>query len=151
VARPFDIAWANDLSSTFDIGAVEYLNRTPYLRISNHVSAGFTLVWKPNEILQKSVGPLSGWNDQTNASPLFVPTGPVPQAFFRLRTVIPPMLLQLSNTSAQGFSLSWPDYGILERAPSPLGPWDAVTGFGPYAITNTPGQNEFFRVRVISD
>lgn len=149
IARPIDIPWAINVAGSPDIGALEYADQSPYLVVSNRTTAGFSLVWRTNEVLQKSTAPNAIWSDQTNTSPLFVSTFTNVQNFFRLRTTFPPALLTTNNQSTNGFDLSWPNFGILERAPTTNGPWDPITGISPYHVTILPGQPEFFRLRVL--
>ena len=59
--------------------------------------------------------------------------------------------LQRGLTTNGSFQLSWPGIGILEHAPAVTGPWQALTGLSPWGADIIPGQNEFFRVRVIAD
>jgi hypothetical protein len=149
IARPFDVPWlANAAAAGWDIGAMEYVDRSPYLIVSNQSAAGFTLAWATNGVLQKSASPDGGWLDQTNVSPWFVRTTNQ-QDYFRLRAPLIPILLNTNHETTNGFDLAWPDYGILERAPTTTGPWEPVTATGPVHINIIPGQNEFFRLRVI--
>jgi hypothetical protein len=148
IARPFDLPWAANVNTGWDIGALEYVDPSLYLTLSNRTSTGFTLAWPTNAILQKSSSLLTGWTDQTNVSPLFVATIN-PPAYFRLHAPHIPVRLTTNNETTNGFDLSWPDFGILERAPATDGPWDPLTGLSPFHIEIIPGQNEFFRLRVI--
>jgi hypothetical protein len=72
-----------------------------------------------------------------------------PLEFFRLRRELPPAVLTPHHHTATGFDLAWPDFGVLEHAPSPNGPWEAVTGQGPRHVEMVPQQAEFFRVRIL--
>jgi len=150
VPRPFDIPWTANADAAYDLGAMEYVDRSPYLVVSNRTTAGFTLVWATNAVLQKAAFPDAIWLDQTNHSPLFVATTNEPH-FFRLRAPVLPVVLTTNNETTNGFDLSWPDFGVLESAPTPDGPWESQTGLSPAQITIQSGQNEFFRLRVIED
>ena len=88
--------------------------------------------------------------EQTNFSPLFVATSNA-QTYFRLHAPVVPFVLQRGLTTNSGFNLSWPGIGILEHAPTAAGPWEVLTGLSPWRADIVPGQNEFFRVRVIGD
>jgi hypothetical protein len=149
IPRPFDIPWADGGSSLFDLGAFEYVDQTPYLIVSNRAAASFQLVWKTNAVLQKSFVPDTGWADQTNVSPLVVSTATNDASFFRLRALVPLAVLSTNNQTTNGFTLSWPDFGILEHAPTTTGPWEPLTGRSPFQVNLVPGQNEFFRLRVV--
>jgi hypothetical protein len=150
IARAFDVPWRSNIVSNWDLGAVEYVNPSLYLLMSNRTATGFTLAWAPNAVLQKSIFPHTGWVDQTNVSPLFVATSNA-QSFFRLHAPGVPFVLQRGLTTNGSFQLSWPGIGILEHAPAATGPWEALTGLSPWWADIMPGQNEFFRVRVIGD
>jgi len=150
IARPFDIPWATNGSSLFDLGAFEHVDQTPFLILANQTATSFTLFWATNNVLQRSATPDSGWLDQTNFSPLLVTTLTNVSSFFRLRAPIPLAMLSTNNQTTNGFDLSWPDFGILEHAPTTDGPWEPLAGTGPYHVTIMPGQNEFFRLRVLS-
>jgi len=125
------------------------VNQTPYLLVSNRFSSGFTLLWATNSILQRATSLAGGWVDQTNPSPFFVATTALDQGYFRLRRPLVAPVLTCSTVTSAGFDLSWPNFGVLERAPSPDGPWEAITGQSPYHVDLVVGQNEFFRVRVL--
>ncbi len=149
IARPFDIPWRPDIASQFDLGAVEYLDQSPYLSVSNHTAEGFTLTWRGTATLQQAATPMAGWVDQIAASPVTVTTTNA-AGFFRLRAPAPTgVVLTMTNRTAQGFDLVWPDFGILERAPTLAGPWDSLGGLSPITLPLIPGENEFFRVRVL--
>lgn len=149
IPRPFDIPWAAGGNSFFDLGAFEYVDQTPYLIVSNQTPAGFQLVWATNSTLQRSLVPNAGWLDLTNPSPFFVSTPALPESYFRLRAVTASAVLTTNNQNTNGFDLSWPKFGILERAPTTNGPWEPLSGASPYHVNLVPGQNEFFRLRVI--
>lgn len=148
IPRPFDVPWLSNFNGGWDIGASEFVDTSLYLVMSNRNSSGFTLAWATNAVLQASPSPDAGWLDQTNLSPLFVATTN-PQKFFRLHAPFVPVFLKTNNETTNGFDLSWVDYGILERAPTTAGPWDVLTARSPFHVTTIPGQNEFFRLRVI--
>jgi hypothetical protein len=150
LSRPFDLLWRPEVAGAFDLGAIEVLDQTPYLLVSNRVAAGFTLLWKTNAVLQRSSTSAGAWLDQTNTSPLFVNVMTNGLGFFRLRRELPPAVLTSNNHTGLGFDLAWPDFGILERGPTPDGPWEAVTGQGPYHVEMIPVPAEFFRVRLIA-
>lgn len=150
IARPFDLPWKDNTTTSWDLGAMESVNTALYLTLSNRTPAGFTLAWPDRAVLQKSESSLTGWVDQTNVSPLFVATTNS-QAFFRLQAPLVPIRLTTNNETTNGFDLAWPDFGILEHAPTPDGPWEVLTGSGPFHIQIVPGANEFFRLRVIQD
>jgi hypothetical protein len=150
IVRPFDTPWAIGGSSLFDLGAFEHVDQTPYLIVSNRTAAGFQLVWKTNSVLQKSLVPDTSWADQTNGGPLFVSTLTNVASFFRLRALMPVAVLSTNNQTTNGFTLTWPDFGILEHAPTTNGPWEPLSGLSPFQVTLAPGQNEFFRLRVIN-
>jgi hypothetical protein len=147
--RFFDIPWRpNAGGGAPDLGAVEFIDASPYLIVSNRTATGFTLTWAANDILQYAPALPAIWQDQINSpNPLQVNTA-TGQGFYRLRRVPVPMELLLTNRTAQGFSLAWPDYGILEHAPTLAGPWSPLTGISPFTVQLTPGENEFFRLRV---
>ena len=151
IRRPFDIPWAGNSANAADIGAFEYVNIMPYLILSNRTAAGFTLAWASNTVLQKTSVPNAGWTDQTNLSPIQIFTLTNPANFFRLRGVLPLAVLTTNNQTTNGFDLSWPEFGILEHAPTTNGPWDALTGISPFHVTIVPAQNEFFRLRVLEN
>ena len=151
IRRPFDIAWADNSSNAADIGAFEYFELMPYLVLSNRTASGFTLAWANNTVLQKTATPDTGWTDQTNLSPLFVSTLTNPASFFRLRGVLPLAVIATNNQTTNSFDLSWPDFGILERAPVANGPWDPLTGTSPFRVNIIPGQTELFRLRVLEN
>lgn len=148
LARPFDIPWLANAPTSWDLGALEYLDRSLYLVMSNRTATGFTLAWPTNAVLQKSIFPHTAWVDQTNLSPLFVATSN-PQSFYRLSAPSVSYVLKTNNETNQAFDLSWPDFGILEHAPATAGPWESLTGLSPFHVTIVPGQNEFFRLRVV--
>lgn len=148
IARPFDVPWIANANTGWDLGAIEYVDTSLYLVMSNRTATGFTLAWATNAVLQKSFFPGSGWLDQTNTSPMFVATTNQ-QDYFRLHAPFMPIRLISYNKTTTGFDLSWPDFGILEHAPTTSGPWDVLTGVSPFHINIVPGQNEFFRLRVI--
>lgn len=150
IRRPFDTPWAAPSSGLFDLGAFEYVDQTPYLITSNRQPAGFQLVWATNSILQKSFTPVFGWVDLTNTSPYFVSTIALPESYFRLRALTPLALLTTNNQDTNGFDLSWPNFGILEHAPTTGGPWEPLSGISPYRVSLVPSQNEFFRLRVLN-
>jgi hypothetical protein len=147
--RFFDIPWRSNAGvGAPDLGAVEFIDASPYLIVSNRTAAGFMLTWATTDILQYAPTLPAVWQDQINSpNPLQVTTA-TGQGFYRLRRVPVPMELFLTNRTAQGFSLVWPDYGILERAPTLAGPWSPVTATSPFTVQLTPGENEFFRLRV---
>ena len=149
IRRPFDIAWATNSFNAADIGAFEYFELVPYLILSNRTASGFTLAWASNTVLQKASGSVTTWFDQTNLSPLFVSTLTNPANFFRLRAVMPLAIITTNNQTTNSFDLSWPDFGILERAPAANGPWDPLTGTSPFRVNIIPGQTELFRLRVL--
>lgn len=151
IRRPFDIPWAANSTNAADIGAFEYVEVRPYLITSNRTAAGFTLAWADNAVLQQAVSPDSGWTDQTNTSPLFVSTLINPKNFFRLRAMLPLPIITTNNQTTNGFELSWPDFGVLERAPTPNGPWEPVTATSPFYVNIILGQAEFFRLRVLEN
>lgn len=148
--RPFDTPWMTDVASTFDVGAFEYLDRTPFLIVSNRLANGFYLSWATNSVLQKSLQPQGAWADQTNTSPLFVSTTTNLASFFRLRANVSLPVLTTNYQTANSFQLSWPDFGILEHAPTADGPWEFAASVSPYQVQVIPSQSEFFRLRVIS-
>lgn len=150
IKRPFDIPWSVSTSGSFDLGAFEYADRTPYLIVSNRTAVGFNLVWATNTILQKSTTSTASWTDQTNLSPLYVSTLTNTMNFFRLRATLPSVVLTTNNVTTNSFDLAWPDFGILEHAPTTNGPWEPLSGISPYHVTIVPGQPEFFRLRVLS-
>lgn len=147
--RFFDIPWRNNAGAEApDLGAVEFIDASPYLIVSNRTATGFTMAWKPTDILQFAPTLTAPWQDQINSpNPLQVNTA-AGQGFYRLRRVPVPIELLLTNRTAQNFELAWPDYGILERAPALTGPWSPLTGISPFAVHLIPGENEFFRIRV---
>lgn len=149
IKRPFDTPWSVSTSGSFDLGAFEYADKTPYLIVSNQTATGFNLLWATNAVLQKSATAAS-WTDQTNLSPLYVSTLTNTLNFFRLRALMPPAVLSTNNQTTNSFDLAWPDFGILERAPSTNGPWEAVTGSSPYHVTIVTNQTEVFRLRVLN-
>lgn len=150
LARPFDIPWLANSPTSWDLGAMEYVDASLYLVMSNRTATGFTLAWPTNAVLQRSSFPHTGWANQTNVSPLFIATSNA-QGFFRLFAPVIPVVLTTNYETHESFKLSWPDFGILERAPTAAGPWEAVTGVSPFQVEIIPGQNEFFRLRVIKD
>jgi len=150
IPRPFDTPWAMGGSSLLDLGSFEYVERTPYLIVSNRTATGFQLVWATNSILQKSLVPNTGWTDQTNGSPFLVSTLTNVASFFRLRALVPLAVLSTNNQTTNGFDLSWPDFGVLEHAPTTDGPWEPLSGVSPFHVNFVPGQNEFFRLRVLN-
>ena len=148
IRRPFDVPWFKNANDAGDIGALEFVDLSVYLITSNRTPSSFMLAWPTNATLQKS-GPTFGtWVVQTNTSPLVVSTVMDAAGYFRLRALIPLSILQTSNQTTNGFDLSWPEFGILERAPTASGPWDAITGTSPYHVTIIPSQTELFRLRV---
>jgi hypothetical protein len=151
IRRPFDIPWATNSTNAADIGAFEYFQLRPYLISSNRTASGFTLAWATNTVLQKTAALDSGWTDQTNASPLYVSTLTNPASFFRLRGIQPLAIITTNNQTTNGFDLSWPDFGILERAPAANGPWDPLTGTSPFHVNIIPGATELFRLRVLEN
>ena len=151
IPRPFDIAWAANSTNAADIGAFEYVELRPYLISSNRTAFGFTLAWATNTVLQKTTALDSGWADQTNLSPLYVSTGTNPASYFRLRGIKPLAIITTNNQTTNGFDLSWPDFGILERAPAANGPWDPITAASPFHVNIILGQTELFRLRVLEN
>jgi hypothetical protein len=151
IRRPFDIPWAANSTNAADIGAFEYVELRPYLISSNRTSTSFTLAWATNTVLQKTAALDTGWTDQTNASPLQVSTLINPASYFRLRGIQPLAVITTNNQTTNGFDLSWPDFGILERAPVTDGPWDPITGTSPFHVNFIPGQTELFRLRVLEN
>ncbi len=149
IARPFDIQWRTNVATGWDLGAVEYVDRSLYLVMSNRTSSGFTLAWATNAVLQKSTFLQGGWVDQTNTSPTFVATVN-PQNFFRVSAPAVPLVLTTNNATPDSLTLSWPDFGILEHAPATIGPWEPLTGFSPVQVNLAPGQPEYFRLREIA-
>lgn len=149
IPRPFDTPWAASGPGTLDLGAFEFVDQTPYLITSNRQPSGFQLVWATNAVLQKAVTPASVWTDLTNVSPYSVSTLALPESYFRLRAQLPLALLTTNNQDTNGFDLSWPNFGILEHAPTTSGPWEPLSGRSPYRVNLVPGQNEFFRLRVL--
>lgn len=149
LVRPFDLPWIANAAQGLDIGAFEYIDPSPYLILSNRTAAGFTLAWGTNSVLQQKPSLDVSWLDTTNASPLFVSTLANEQHFFRLRSQVLPAVLTTNNQTTNGFILSWPGVAILEHAPAATGPWESLSGASPYPVTITPGENEFFRLRVI--
>ena len=139
---------AANAPTSWDLGALEYVDRSLYLIMSNRTATGFTLAWPTNAVLQKSFFPHTAWVDQTNVSPMLVATAE-PQSFYRLSAPSVPSVLKTNNETNQGFDLSWPDFGILEHSPTTAGPWESLTGLSPFHVTIVPGQNEFFRLRVV--
>jgi hypothetical protein len=149
IVRPFDIPWLANAATGWDLGALEYVDQSPYLIMSNRTATGFTLAWASNAVLQKAFTLNGAWTDQTNSSPLLVSTLANQQSFFRLRAPLFSALLTTNNESTNGFDLSWPNFGILESAPSPDGPWESRSGLSPAQVIIDQDQNEFFRLRVI--
>jgi hypothetical protein len=149
IPRPFDIPWIGNVATGWDLGAMEYVDQSPYLIMSNRSATGFTIAWATNAVLQKSLALQASWQDQTNRSPLFVSTLTNQQSFFRLRAPLIPIRLTTNTETTNGFDLSWPDFGILESAPTPDGPWESRSGLSPGQVIIAPDQNEFFRLRVI--
>jgi len=148
IRKPFDIPWVENSFNAADIGAIEYIDLSTYLIMSNRTATGFTLAWGTNAVLQKAPTPIGGWVDQTNMSPLFISTLAQTQSYFRLRAQAPQSIITTNNETTNSFDLSWPDFGILEHAPTPGGPWKPITGTSPHHVNIVPGQNEFFRLRV---
>jgi hypothetical protein len=149
IARPFDVQWQANAATSLDLGAVEYVDKSLYLVMSNRTPAGFTLAWATNAVLQKSIFLQGGWVDQTNTSPTFVATIN-PSSYFRLTAPVMPLVLTTNSVTPNGLILSWPDFGILEHAPASIGPWEPLTGFSPAQVPLVPGQPEYFRLREIA-
>jgi hypothetical protein len=148
IRKPFDVPWVKNSFSAADIGAFEYVDLSTYLTLSNRTQNGFTLAWPTNAVLQKALAPTGAWVDQTNTSPVFVSTVEGTQSYYRLRAQVPLSVITTNNQTTNSFDLSWPEVGILEHAPTPEGPWEAVTASSPHHVVIVPGQDEFFRLRV---
>lgn len=148
IPQPFDVPWFANAWDSTDVGAFEFVDRSPYLGVSNRVADSFTLVWTGGGFLQQSAGPAGPWTELTNSSPILVTTSNA-AAFFRLRQPTIPALVSMENPSGDGFTLAWQTPGILEHAPATSGPWQSLDGISPRTVHIQPGQSEFFRLRVI--
>jgi hypothetical protein len=105
----------------------------------------YWLSWQADGMLQHAPTVTGAWTSLSASSPLAmnIQAG-ITSEFFR---VINPVTLYSFPRDPSNLTLAWPGAGVLQSAPTPVGPWQTLSTSGPFDIQIRSGiTSEFFRV-----